>query len=115
MSKLIYRPEIDGLRALAVLAVVLFHTHLKMPGGYVGVDIFFVISGYLITALIARELEHGTFSLRNFWERRLRRILPAATVTVVVCLLVGYFLMLPSDFADLGRSAIAQALVSANI
>ncbi|HTO03652.1 MAG TPA: acyltransferase, partial [Opitutus sp.] len=114
MRTLIYRPEVDGLRALAVMAVVLFHTHLKMPGGYVGVDIFFVISGYLITALIAGELTAGTFSLRNFWERRIRRIVPAAMVTVAACLVVGFFLMLPSDFADLGRSAVAQALVAAN-
>jgi peptidoglycan/LPS O-acetylase OafA/YrhL len=78
------------------------------------VDIFFVISGYLITALIAGELAAGTFSLQNFWERRIRRIVPAATVTVAVCLVVGFFLMLPSDFADLGRSAVAQALVAAN-
>ena len=114
MRRLSYRPEVDGLRALAVLAVVFFHTNLRMPGGYVGVDIFFVISGFLITALIAAELELGTFSLRNFWERRVRRIVPAATVTVATCLVAGYFLMLPSDFADLGRSAVAQALVAAN-
>lgn len=114
MSRLTYRPEIDGLRALAVMAVVLFHSHLRVPGGYVGVDIFFVISGYLITGLIAADLAAGTFSLRDFWERRVRRIVPAASVTVIVCLVLGFALMLPPDFEALGRSAVAQALLVAN-
>ncbi len=114
MSRLGYRPEVDGLRALAVVAVVLFHSHLKFPGGYVGVDIFFVISGYLITGLIAADLAAGTFSLRDFWERRVRRIVPAASVTVLACLALGAALMLPPDFAALGRSAVAQALMVAN-
>ncbi len=103
------------MRALAVLPVVLFHSELKFYGGYVGVDVFFVISGYLITALIGAEMAAGTFSLRDFWERRIRRIMPAATVTVAVSLLLGFFLMLPADFEELGESAIAQALLSANI
>ena len=73
-----YRADIDGLRALAVLPVVLFHAHLiGMSGGFVGVDIFFVISGYLICTLIVREIEAGQFSLIRFYERRCRRILPA--------------------------------------
>ena len=114
MRSLVYRPEIDGLRAIAVLAVLFYHAQLRMPGGYVGVDIFFVISGYLITALIGKELENGTFALGDFWERRIRRIVPAATVTVAVCVVVGYFMMLPSDFAEVGRSAVAQALIAAN-
>ncbi|HYP15832.1 MAG TPA: acyltransferase family protein, partial [Opitutus sp.] len=115
MARLTYRPEIDGLRALAVLAVLFFHSHLRLPGGYVGVDIFFVISGYLITALIAADLATGTFSFRDFWERRIRRILPAASVTVVACLLLGFVLLLPTDFEELGRSAVAQALLAANV
>lgn len=115
MSRIFYRPEIDGLRALAVLPVVFFHSELKFHGGYVGVNVFFVISGYLITALIGAEMTAGTFSLRDFWERRIRRIMPAATVTVAVSLLLGFFLMLPADFEELGESAIAQALLSANI
>lgn len=114
MSRLAYRPEIDGLRALAVTAVVLFHSHLKFSGGYVGVDIFFVISGYLITGLIAADLAAGKFSLRDFWERRVRRIVPAASVTVLACLVLGAALMLPPDFEALGRSAVAQALMVAN-
>lgn len=112
---LAYRPEIDGLRALAVVAVVLFHASLKCPGGYVGVDVFFVISGYLITSLILRDLHAGRFSLADFWERRARRILPALSVMVLATLLAGGLLFLPSDYEALGKSAIAQALLAANI
>jgi peptidoglycan/LPS O-acetylase OafA/YrhL len=115
MSRLTYRPEIDGLRAVAVLAVLFFHSQLKFPGGYVGVDIFFVISGYLITGLILADLRAGTFSFREFWERRIRRIVPAAAATVLGCLVVGFVLMLPTDFEELGRSAVAQALLVANV
>ena len=71
-----YRPDIDGLRALAVISVVLFHAGLGFSGGFVGVDVFFVISGYLITGIIVREMVEGTFTIRGFWERRVRRILP---------------------------------------
>lgn len=112
---LAYRPEIDGLRALAVGVVLLFHASLKCPGGYVGVDVFFVISGYLITSLILRDLHAGRFSLADFWERRARRILPALSVMVLATLLAGGFLFLPSDYEALGKSAVAQALLAANI
>ena len=115
MSSLSYRPEIDGLRALAVLVVVLFHAHLRVPGGFVGVDVFFVISGYLITSLILRDLREGRFSLPEFWERRIRRILPALIVMVLVTLLLGGLLFLPSDYERLGKSAVAQALLVANL
>ena len=114
MNALSYRPEIDGLRAIAVIPVVLFHLGLGLSGGYVGVDIFFVISGYLITSLILGDLRAGTFSIVNFWERRIRRIAPAAMVTVAVTLAMGSVLLLPSDLADLGRSAMAQAVLVAN-
>lgn len=110
-----YRPEIDGLRAVAVIAVVLFHAPLKCPGGYVGVDVFFVLSGYLITSLILRNLEIGHFSLAGFWERRVRRIFPALSIMVLGSLLVGGLLLLPSDFEHLGKSIIAQALFAANV
>ncbi|MCF3648446.1 acyltransferase family protein [Synoicihabitans lomoniglobus] len=110
-----YRPEIDGLRALAVLAVILFHAGLGLGGGYVGVDVFFVISGYLITSLILRELQIGKFRLIVFLERRLRRIMPAAVVAIFVTLVSGSFLLLPSDLEDLGYSAISQIIFSANI
>ena len=109
-----YRPEIDGLRAIAVLAVVFYHAGLGCPGGYVGVDVFFVISGYLITSLILKDLRQGTFSLAAFWERRIRRIFPASAVCVLVTLVAGFFLLLPDDLENLGKSAIAQTLMVAN-
>jgi peptidoglycan/LPS O-acetylase OafA/YrhL len=110
-----YRPEIDGLRALAVVAVVLFHAQLTCPGGYVGVDVFFVISGFLITSLVLRDLRGGRFSLADFWERRLRRILPALMVMVMVTVGAGYFLLLPSDYEQVGKSVMASALMGANV
>jgi peptidoglycan/LPS O-acetylase OafA/YrhL len=78
MHSLDYRPEIDGLRAVAVIPVILFHMDFDwMPGGFVGVDVFFIISGFLITSLILKEYKASSFTLRNFWARRIRRILPA--------------------------------------
>jgi hypothetical protein len=105
---------VDGLRAVAVIAVVLFHAALKCPGGYIGVDVFFVISGYLITALILKDLERGSFSMVNFWERRIRRIFPALAVMVAATMLAGWFLLLPEDLAKLGASVIAQSLLVSN-
>jgi peptidoglycan/LPS O-acetylase OafA/YrhL len=110
-----YRPEIDGLRALAVISVMMFHAKIALGGGYVGVDIFFVISGYLITALIVRDLQKGTFSFSAFWERRIRRIVPAMSVVVIVVLVAGWFLLLPEGYVALGSSAMALAAVVANI
>lgn len=110
-----YRPEIDGLRALAVLAVVLFHADFGLPGGYVGVDVFFVISGCLITALIVRDLRAGAFSLAEFFERRIRRIAPAMIALVLGVLAAGWFLFLPWGYADLARSAIAVVAMLANV
>jgi len=108
-------PDIDGLRAIAVLGVVLYHAGLGVPGGYVGVDIFFVISGFLITGLIIKDLEKGTFSMLGFWERRARRIFPALAVMVIACLIAGYFLLLPFGYLVLAQSAISQAVFSSNI
>ena len=115
MSNLRYRPEIDGLRALAVIGVVLYHIGLGFPGGYVGVDVFFVISGYLITGIIAKDLRNGTFSMLDFWVRRIRRILPAVTVTVVASLILGYFILEAEQFKALAESSIAQSLMAANV
>jgi len=115
ISNFHYRPEIDGLRAVAVLAVIFFHAGLSVTGGYIGVDVFFVISGFLITSLIIKDLEGGTFTLANFWERRVRRIIPAMVVVVVATLVAGWFLLLPSDYESLGRSAVWQAIFAANI
>jgi peptidoglycan/LPS O-acetylase OafA/YrhL len=114
MNLLKHRPEIDGLRAVAVLPVVLFHAGLGCPGGYVGVDVFFVISGYLITALIQQSIDRNDFSLLAFWERRLRRIAPALVVVVAATLAAGWWLLLPGDFESLGKSAVAQSLMVAN-
>ena len=109
-----YRPEIDGLRALAVLPVVLYHAKLGFPGGYAGVDVFFTISGFLITSLILKELEADCFSLAGFWERRIRRIFPALIAMVLLTLLAGGILLPPSDYLNLGKSALAQSLVASN-
>ncbi len=111
-----YRSDIDGLRAIAVLVVVLFHSGLDgLGGGYVGVDIFFVISGFLITGIIVRELGSGDFSIVKFYERRCRRILPALVVVVMACVAVGYLLLTPEASRDLGESVVATALFSSNM
>ena len=115
LSGLPYRPEIDGLRGVAVILVVLYHAALGCSGGYVGVDVFFVISGFLITSLIWKDLESGRFTFARFWERRARRIVPALVVVVAATLLAGWFLMLPVDYTSLGRSAASQAVFAANI
>jgi len=111
-----YRPDIDGLRAVAVLSVLFFHSGFGLfSGGYVGVDVFFVISGYLITTIIVREIAAGEFSIRAFYERRFRRILPALVAVVVASLMVGFLLLPPDSVVELGRSAVATALFSSNI
>jgi peptidoglycan/LPS O-acetylase OafA/YrhL len=110
-----YRPDVDGLRALAVLAVILFHAGLGCTGGFVGVDIFFVISGFLITSLILKELGDDTFSLTNFWERRIRRILPALMAVVIATIVAGWFLYLPRDYTNIGKSVIGQATLISNV
>lgn len=114
MNKLPYYPHIDGLRGVAVLLVILFHYGLGAPGGYVGVDVFFVISGFLITSIVMRDREAGTFRVRNFWERRARRILPALIVVVAASALAGWFLFLPGDFRALGESVLAQTVFLQN-
>jgi len=110
-----YRPDIDGLRALAVLPVLLYHAKLGCTGGFVGVDVFFVISGYVISSLILKEVAAGSFSMVNFWERRIRRIMPALSVVVTAALAAGWLFYLPDDFAFLGKSLISQAVMAANI
>lgn len=111
-----YRPEIDGLRAVAVIPVILFHAGLEgFAGGFVGVDVFFVISGYLITTIIADELAENRFSLLNFYERRARRILPALFFVVLCCLPVAWLLMLPADLKDFAQSLVGVATFSSNI
>lgn len=111
-----YRREIDGLRALAVLPVILFHAGFKtFSGGFIGVDVFFVISGYLITTIILAELEQGKFSIVNFYERRARRILPALFLVMLVCIPFAWIWLLPSDMKGFSQSLIAVAVFASNI
>jgi peptidoglycan/LPS O-acetylase OafA/YrhL len=111
-----YRREIDGLRAVAVIPVVLFHAGFKFfSGGYVGVDVFFVISGYLITSIIINELEQGEFSIVRFYERRARRILPALCFMMLACIPFAWIWMTPSQIEDFGRSLVAVSLFASNI
>lgn len=111
-----YRPEIDGLRAVAVITVILFHAGLEtFSGGFVGVDVFFVISGYLITTIIVSELDAGTFTLRSFYERRARRILPALFLVIVFCIPVAWLTLTPNDMKDFAQSVFAAATFSSNI
>ena len=103
-----YRADIDGLRAWAVVLVVLFHAKFEaFGGGFIGVDVFFVISGYLITRIIAKEAAEENFSLLKFYERRVRRIIPALCTIVTVTLIAGYFLGLPPSIARMTDSAVA--------
>ncbi len=111
-----YRREIDGLRALAVLVVIFFHAGFEtFSGGFVGVDIFFVISGYLITTIILAELEQGKFSIVNFYERRARRILPALFLVMLVCIPFAWCWLLPSDMKDFSESVLAVSVFASNI
>ncbi len=111
-----HRPEIDGLRALAILPILLHHCGVTaLRGGFTGVDIFFVISGYLITGIIQAELAAGSFSLTSFYRRRIVRILPALTLMIVVVLALGCMILLPKPLRDLGRSAAATAAFGSNI
>lgn len=111
-----YRTDIDGLRALAVVPVVLFHLDIVgFSGGYVGVDIFFVISGYLITGLIAADIRHGRFTIANFYERRIRRIFPALFFMLACVLVAGLLLFMPQDVRSLNTSVAATALFVSNI
>ena len=115
-SHIAYRPDIDGLRAVAVLPVVLYHAGVTaFSGGYVGVDVFFVISGFLIASIIAREIGEGRFSLVNFYERRARRILPALFVVMATTLAAASFTSWPGDFAEIGKSAISTLFFGSNV
>ncbi len=111
-----YRAEIDGLRALAVVPVILFHAGFELfNGGFVGVDVFFVISGYLITTILINDIENNRFSIVNFYERRARRILPALFFVILVCIPFAWFWMLPSQIKDFSQSLVAVSLFSSNI
>ena len=110
-----YRPEIDGLRAIAVLSVIVFHAGVDvLQGGFVGVDVFYVISGFLITRIVADSLGAGTFSFGAFYARRIKRLFPAASLVLVCTLVAGWFILTPFEYVQLGRSAVASTLFIAN-
>ncbi len=114
--KMRYRPEIDGLRAVAVLSVILAHAGFEVfGGGFVGVDIFFVISGYLITSILIADLQAGTFRLLNFYERRTRRILPALFVIMLVCWPFAWMWLTTADMESFSQSLIAVCVFASNV
>lgn len=110
-----YRPDIDGLRALAVIPVILFHTDILLfSGGYIGVDIFFVISGYLITNILLKDIKQGNFSILCFYERRIRRIFPALFTVLIVSSCFALWLMFPGELKSYGKSLSAASLFYSN-
>jgi peptidoglycan/LPS O-acetylase OafA/YrhL len=111
-----YRPDIDGLRAVAVVPVVLFHSHLEfMRGGFVGVDVFFVISGYLITLMILTEMRAGDFSIAKFYQRRILRIFPALLVVMAFTVGLGWLYSMPDDYKRLGESVTSVSVFLSNL
>src|ERR1700716_4426092 len=110
-----YRPDIDGLRAIAVMLVVNFHAFPEaMPGGFIGVDIFFMISGFLITGIIARQLDQQRFSLLAFYNRRIRRIFPALIVVLCATQVLGWLWMVAVAFSQLSADVFSSAAFFAN-
>ena len=110
-----YRRDIDGLRAVAVLAVVAFHAFpAALPGGFAGVDIFFVISGYLITGVIERRIDAGAFTFADFYARRMKRILPALVVVLAACFAYGWVALLPEGFEQLSKHIAAGVAFVSN-
>ncbi len=115
-SAINYRSEIDGLRAVALIPVVLFHAGFApFQGGFIGVDVFFVISGFLITSILIRELEDKSFTLMGFYERRARRILPILLFVTFCCIPVAWFMMLPAEYQDFSRSLVALSVFASNV
>jgi peptidoglycan/LPS O-acetylase OafA/YrhL len=111
-----YRPDVDGLRAIAITSVIVFHVaRAWLPGGFIGVDVFFVISGFLIIRIIVGGLEQGLFSLAGFYARRIRRIFPALILVLAAVWTFGWKYMLPEDFAELGRQIVAGAAFASNL
>lgn len=114
-SEQAYRADIDGLRAVAVTSVLLFHAFpQRLPGGFVGVDVFFVISGYLISKILVTEIRDRRFSLWRFYQRRIKRILPALLLVLFTCLAVGWYLLLPGEFVQMSRHAVWGLLSAGN-
>ena len=116
MTTIKYRADIDGLRAVAVLAVIAFHAcPAYLPGGFVGVDMFFVISGYLISGIIYKAQREGTFSYADFYARRVRRIFPALLAAVALCLGYGWLVLLPTEYEQLGGHVAAGTVFLQNV
>src|ERR1035437_1667180 len=115
-TSLHYRPDIDGLRAVAILLVIFFHALPEtLPSGFVGVDIFFVISGYLITGILLKDLAVGHFSYLHFYARRFRRIIPALIVVLASVLLIGWFLLMSEEYSNVARNIVAGATFTTNL
>lgn len=111
-----YRADIDGLRGIAVIGVLFYHAFPKlMAGGFAGVDLFFVISGYLISGIVLKGLERGTFSFKDFYQRRIRRIFPALAIVLATFLVLGWFLLLPAEYRQLAKHSLAAAAFVSNI
>jgi peptidoglycan/LPS O-acetylase OafA/YrhL len=110
-----YRPDIDGLRAVAVLSVVLFHAFpALLPGGFIGVDVFFVISGFLISSILLRELQQGQYSVAGFYARRVKRIFPSLLAVMLACLAFGWYALFPDEYQQLGKHVAGGAGFAAN-
>jgi peptidoglycan/LPS O-acetylase OafA/YrhL len=110
-----YRRDIDGLRAVAVSAVVVYHAFPDLlPGGFVGVDVFFVISGMLITSIVLREIDADTFSIRAFYKRRIQRLFPALAVVLLATYLIGWLFLYAKELEQLGKHLTASAFFGAN-
>ena len=117
-----YRPEIDGLRAIAVISIIFYHSRIILygqnffSGGFLGIDIFFVISGYLISSLILIDLEFkNNFSFKLFYEKRVRRIFPLLFIVIIICLVFSWLILVPSDLKYFSKSSIfSESKVSKN-
>lgn len=115
MSKLNYRPEIDGLRAIAVLSVILFHLNPTwLPGGFLGVDIFFVISGYLITSIITQEIQNNSFSYKDFYNRRIKRIYPVFILMLAIVSVIASLFFVHHEYEELRKTIKSAALLLSN-
>ena len=110
-----YRPDIDGLRTVAVVPVLLYHAGLGVSGGFIGVDVFFVISGFLITHILVKEIDEGRFSVLRFYERRAHRLFPALFLMLAITTLLSIWIMTPFDLVDYAKSLIATTFFASNI